>query len=186
MIKISARADFGDVFAMLVRLPDQLQDKAVNMALNKVADKARTEMAKGITAEFNIKSSEVKSQISVSKASKSGNNMRVSLQAFGKRKGHRSLNVISFAAKQSKVGVSLKIKKSGGRKTITHAFIGNQGRTVFIRQSKGRLPIKAVETIDVPQMFNTKRINKQVIARIQAELPVEMGRAIDLVLSRMK
>jgi len=39
-----------------------------------------------------------------------------------------------------------------------------------------------VQTIGVKQMFNTRRINARVIARIRKELPVEMDRAVRHVL----
>ena len=74
------------------------------------------------------------------------------------------------------------IKKVGGKKIISGAFIGNKGRTVFIRETGDRLPIKALSTIDVPQMFNTRRIKKRVIKRIEKELPIEFDRAINAVL----
>jgi hypothetical protein len=41
-------------------------------------------------------------------------------------------------------------------------FVGNKGRTVFRRTGPKRLPIEPVRTIDVPQMFNQRRINKIV------------------------
>jgi hypothetical protein len=75
-------------------------------------------------------------------------------------------------------GVSIKIKRNGPRKLIPHAFLGNQGRTVFIRTGNDRLPIKAVETIDIPQMFNTQRVFKRVVDRVRTEFPIEMQRAI--------
>lgn len=50
-----------------------------------------------------------------------------------------------------------KFKRRGGKTTITGAFIANHGRTVFVRTGKTRLPIKAVRTIGVPQMFSTKK-----------------------------
>lgn len=64
--------------------------------------------------------------------------------------------------------LGFQILRSGGRKVIPGAFVGNKGRTVFIREGKGRTPIKALNTIDVPQMFNTKRVN-QVVRRVMIE-----------------
>ena len=82
-------------------------------------------------------------------------------------------------------GVSVKILKSGPRKVITGAFIGNKGRTVFTRvQGAGRLPIKAVETVDIPQMFNTRRINAKVVQRMGEIFDIEFDRATKLAISR--
>lgn len=204
---VSVSADISKAMAKLAHVKDGVKDKAVAAAINKTAAKAKTEMTRQITAEYNIKSKDVRPQLSISKASWKNGKLKASLMAFGKRRGHRSRNVMLFDAKQvpgtgapKKVnvqfpdgrwrtiivreggGVSIKIKRSGGRKLIPHAFIGNKGRTVFIRSNDGR-SIKAVETIDVPQMFNTRRINKAVVERIQREFPIEMGRALKLFLS---
>jgi len=40
-----------------------------------------------------------------------------------------------------------------------------------VRVGKERLPIKALTTIDVAQMFNTKRINAKVVQMIEAKFP---------------
>ncbi len=67
---------------------------------------------------------------------------------------------------------------------IPGLFIANQGRTVFKRVGKARLPIEAVSTIDVPSMFGARRISRRVLDRVQRELGVEVRRAVNLVLSR--
>ena len=75
-----------------------------------------------------------------------------------------------------------KIRRDSGNKQITGAFIGNKGRTIFIREGKGRLPIKAVNTIDVVQMFNVKRINLAVRETLLAGLEANFDRELRVVL----
>jgi hypothetical protein len=108
--------------------------------------------------------------------------LEASLESPSKR--GRSLNLINFmersvsmaqARKRGKAGtlnqLFVQIKKAGGKKALGSAFIGNKGRTVFVRTGKARLPIKALQTIDVAGMFNTKRVNAKVLAMIEAKLP---------------
>ena len=191
------------------QLAEKTRGKVVAMALNKVAAKGRTEMSRRIREEFAIKASEVNAQVKVINASaRKAGELVAYIEAFPRRRGHRSRNVMLFAAKQIKGrktklvramvapghfrmirvsvggGVSVKIRRNAPRKLIEHAFIGNKNRTVFIRSGKQRMPIQAVETIDVPSMFNTRRIHAAVVARIRAELPVELDRALRLELSR--
>ena len=68
--------------------------------------------------------------------------------------------------------VQFQIKRSGGKKVIPGAFIATNKRTggtaVFIREGKSRYPIKTLTTIDIPQMFNTRRIN-QVVRQVMLE-----------------
>jgi hypothetical protein len=122
---------------------------------------------------------------------------------FGSRnKRGRSLNMIHFVAaaylagagtfkvRSGAVGVRKKdikaigrqlgfqIKKGGGLKTMKGAFIGNKGRTVFIRTGDKRLPIKAVQVIGFSQMFNSKKISQRVMAKINEDLPKEVDRAV--------
>ena len=196
MISLSVKTDFKDVQKSLDRLSTDLQKRVVPAALNKVAAKAKTEMKQQITGEYNLKSAEVNERLRVIKAGRSLNQWLAVLDPFASRKRGRSLNMIHFLenkttlaeAKRRKAGgtvnqLHFKIKRVGGKKLVEGAFIGNKGRTVFVRTSGDRLPIKALSTIDVPQMFNTKRIQSKVLARIEKELQVEFDRAIAAALS---
>lgn len=197
MIRIDIRHNIREQKAELAKLSRDLQDKAVAMALNKTTDKGKTEMVRAITSEFAIKASEVRPRLNVRKASAKGDRLVALLHAFASRRKGRSLNLIRFlerkvslaeARRRDKRGtlnhLGFKIKKRGGVKQIKGAFIGNKGRTIFVREGKERTPIRALQTIDVPQMFTTRRINERVVRRIQKEFPVEFDRAVRLLLAR--
>jgi hypothetical protein len=194
VIQISIKHNFPEVQRALQRLHADVRDKVMTAALNKTADKAKTEMTRSITDEFAIKASEVRSRLSVRRASAKGNglNMIAVLEALpGSRRG-RAMNVIHFlersvslteARRRQKSGtlnqLRFKFKKRGGLKTIPGAFVvtANRGTFVARRIGKERMPIESVQVIDVPQMFNTKRINARVLRRIEHEFPVEFERA---------
>jgi len=195
MAIINIKTNFKDVQKSLDKLNNTLQQKIVPAALNKVIAKANTTMVREITSEFNIKSNEVRSNLRVIRAQRDFSKWYAKLDPFAKNKKGRGLNLIRFTEnkvslaegrRRAKAGTKqdlrFQIKRGAGKKTIKGAFIGNQGRTVFARTGKDRLPIKALTTIDVPQMFNTRRINKKVIARINAEMSVEFERAIKAAL----
>jgi len=184
MIRLQVKADVKGVLRQLQRQSEQIRGRAVAAAINKTADKARAEMTRAIRDEFVIKAGDVRSQVKVSqRATAKGSRLEAVLEAFGRRRGHSSRNVMLFAARQTKRGVTVHIKRGGGRKLIRSAWIGNQGRTVFERvPGAKRLPIRGVETIDLPQMFNTRRINQRVVRKIGLDFQVEMQRAIANVL----
>ena len=210
MPTILITTDFLEVERELNVLQEGLGTKALQQAMNRTIERGRTEMTRGITAEFNVKAGDARAQMRLNKVTRktSRYDFEASLEAFGRRRGRRSRNVILFDArpapgKGKKVvrfntpqgwrtrtvavggGVSVKILKSGPRKVITGAFIGNKGRTVFTRvQGAGRLPIKAVETVDIPQMFNTRRINAKVVQRMGEIFDIEFDRATKLAISR--
>ncbi len=172
-------------------------ERAEVMAINKTATKARTEMKRAISSEFTILQKDVNKKLKVTKARR-GHAVAV-LEPIAGRRGY-SMNLIHFLEKKPGIREQKRrIKaegnrpqlrfhiKRGGAKTIKGAFIGNKGRTVFKRTGKGRLPIEPVQTIGVPGMFKTRRVNERVLARIRKELPIEMERAVAHVIrKRMK
>lgn len=189
---------------MLDKLPQELRDKAIRPALNKVAEKARAEINRAIPQEFAVKASEVRNAVEIRKAK--GDKLEAVISIFGSsRKRGRSLNLIHFLAAVQAAGQAFKvrgkkltkadqaalqkqlgflIKKGGGIKKIEGAFIGNKGRTVFMREGKGRLPIKPVQVIGFSQMFNSKRISQRVMQKINDDLPIEVDRAIKMLLAK--
>lgn len=203
-MQISIRDNFPQVVAEMDRLGQAVGEKVLARALNASVDQGKTRMAQQISREFRISSTEVKSRLSVTRAkTKGGYRFEASLEASNRGKG-RSMNLIAFvekvvtlaqARKRVRAGegqatrgnralqLRFQIKREGGKKVIPGAFIANKGRTVFIREGKSRLPIKALNTIDVAQMFNTQRINKVVVevmlsrfeAQFQRELRAVVG-----------
>jgi hypothetical protein len=189
---ITVRHNFPQVAAMLERMGADMGNKAMVRALNKTVDQGKTEMARGISKEFRISVGTAKDRLSVIPAINKNGVMRFEAKLEATKRGQgRAMNLIAFvetsismaqARKRIKAGeggshalanggrsahavqLRFQIKRSGGQKMKPGAFIGNDGRTVFIREGKGRLPIKALNTIDVPQMFNARRINSVVKA----------------------
>ena len=183
-MQFSIKSNFPDVQRQLSALRDDVRSKVLASAINKTVEQARTQMIREITAEYNVTSSYVRDRLRIKRASFKGGALGIEAALIGGDGKRRSANVIRFAeqvvtlaqarkrAKDGTLGqLRFKIRKSGGNRIIRGAFIGNKGRTVFIRTSDKRLPIKAVSTIDVPSMFNQKKINARVVAMIQAKFP---------------
>ena len=171
-MKLEIKTNFPDVAKQIKELHEDVANKATARALNATMAQAKTAMSREIRQKFVLSASKVNESLRVNKAvAKNGLfQMEASLESPSQR--GRSLNLINFGARQTAKGVSVKISRDGGRKLIPGAFIGNDRRTVFKRVGKARLPIKALQTIDVAQMFNTKKINQAVIAAINERFPV--------------
>ena len=197
MIEVKIKTDFKDLQKRLNGLSKDMQKKVIPAALNKVIAKANTSMVREISSEFAITQKELRENIRAIRARSIGGFFVATLDPNLKKRKGRGFNMIRFAEKKvtlaegrrrKKAGTQndmrFQIKRAGGPKTVKGAFVGNRGRTVFIRTGKERLPIKALTTIDVPQMFNTRRINSKVIARINSEMVVEFERAINLQLMK--
>lgn len=177
-MKFSVKDNFPEVQRLLTQLQADVRGPALASAMNKTMAKAKTNMIRAITREFNVTAGYVRDRLRVVTASAKGGRVlfEATLTGSGSRGASRSANLIAFvekstslaqARKRAKAGdlsqLHFQIKRTGKKVVIPGAFIGNQGRTVFIRTGKGRLPIKALQTIDIPQMFNTKRINQVVV-----------------------
>ena len=163
MIKMSVRADLTAVRDQLRRLEKGMREQAIASALNRTAEMAKTAATRDITRDLNLQANYVRGRIQIRRASARSGVLEVTLSSPGKR----SANLIRFAerrvtiathrrrVKEGKTGVYVKIRKAGGWKLVKGAFIGNKGRTVFRRVGRARLPIEALQAIDVPQaMFS--------------------------------
>ena len=184
-MQISIKTNFPDVQRQLESMRKDVANKALASAMNKTVAQAKTAMSREIRAEFNMTAAKVGEALQVSKARAGGGRVHLEASLESPRKRGRSLNLINFmersvsmaqARKRGKAGtlkqLHVQIKKAGGKKALGSAFIGNKGRTVFVRTGKSRLPIKALQTIDVAGMFNTKRVNAKVLAMIEAKFGV--------------
>jgi len=177
---LDIRSDVRAVNAKLGILAQSIRDKAIARSLNETIAKGKTHMAKEITSEYRLTSAKVKERLIISRAKGTGGfgNLRLTaeLRGMGKGRKKRAMNVIAFVygrrprpGKKGEPPLMVKIKRAGSPKPIKGAFIGNKGRTVFQRIGESRLPIKAVTTGDVPQMFNQRRINTIVRSTMQRD-----------------
>jgi hypothetical protein len=195
MVTVKIKTNLLDVAAALDQLRLDVRERAAVSALNKTADKAKTRMGRVITREFNVSAGYVRERLRVERARFVRGKAVIAAALVGT--GKRGANLIAFVERSVtlaqarkrmaggeggtyKLGAStqtkalqlrFKIKRGSAPKLIPGAFIGNQGRTVFIREGSTRLPIKALSTIDVPQMFNTKRLNAEVVRAIEQDFP---------------
>lgn len=172
-MKVQVKVNSQDVKRMLDRLNTQAGEVAVKRAINRTADQAKTRMSREIRDQFAMTKAKVDQKLHVDGArSDGGLRFTGRLLSYGDR-GRRSINLINFAARQNRRNrmLTAQILRAKGRIKVPGAFIGNQGRTVFRRVGKERLPIKAVQIIDVPQMFNTKRINEKVVTFVREKFP---------------
>lgn len=185
-----------DVQRQLRRLQEMERATALSMALNKVAKMARTEADRAIRGRFAVRAGEIRSSMVLITAKRKDLEARLSIFGSPTKRG-RSMNMVRFLERKvtlaerrrrikrgSEKQLRYRVTKAGGLRIIPGSFLGNQGRTIFRRTGKSRLPIEPVQVIGVAQMFNTRTIRARVLRRVESDLMVEMTRAVDLVSSR--
>ena len=196
-MQLSISTNFPEVAAALRKVSAEVGDKAAARTLNATVAQAKTAMGREIRQEFNLQAGYVRDRLRITRARLSRGTLSLSatLYAMDKGKQKRGMNLINFKAEQTAAGVSVKIKKAGSRKVRKGAFIGNKGRTVFERipgtKMKSRSAanahgnkLRAVTTIDVQQMFNTRRINGTVIRAIEERFPQIFERELAYALTQ--
>ncbi len=184
MVAISVKHNFPEVQQALQSLQQDVAKQALVRAVNRSIEQAKTGMSREIRGEFNISRADVEATLRVRRANYQGGLFAVEASLESRTKRGRSLNLIRFGARQTRKGVTFKVKRRGPRQLIPGAFIANEGRTVFIRVGRSRLPIKALQTIDVPQMFNTQRINDRVVSTLREKFPAIFAREAAFYLAR--
>ncbi|MCC2673064.1 MAG: hypothetical protein K0R58_11 [Ramlibacter sp.] len=199
MVNVTAKLNAVELLGLLDQLHLDVRDRAAVSAVNKAIAKGQTRMVRVISREYNVTAGYVRERLRIERAKfvRGKAVIAAALVGGGSRGAKRSANLIVFterstslaqAKKRMKAGeggtyklgsttvskaleLRFKIKRGSAPKVIKGAFIGNQGRTVFIREGSARLPIKALSTIDVPQMFNTRRLNDEVVRSIEQDFP---------------
>jgi len=182
----------------LRQVASDLRPKVLGPAINKVAEKARAEINRAIPQEFAVKASEVRNAVSLRKARSGDIEARITVFGSTSRRG-RSMNLIHFLAAVQQAGKAIKkrgvkaskadlsalnrqlgflIKRGGGLKKIDGAFVGNQGRTIFRRIGKARLPIEPLQVIGFSQMFSSRKISTRIMTKIESDLLIEINRSI--------
>jgi hypothetical protein len=195
-MQLSIKANFPEIQKQLDSLREDIGNKAMVRALNRSIEQGQAEMTRAIGEEFNLTRTKIRQKLEIRKANTGFKGGQLKLFALlmsrdpsGRR---RAINLINFAAKETKRGLMVKIKKQGGRVVAARrGFIGNQGRTAFMRtgEPKRRMksghdvgkmkePIRPIQTIDVPQMFNTRRINRRVVEKLKAIFPTVFAREV--------
>lgn len=199
MFTINIKADVQPTIDYLNKLAKSLGDQVITSALNKTVAQARTQIIRGITSEYAIKAADVRERLQIQRASRAGMQFTATLLGNPAGRAKRAMNVIRFierkvtlaeARRRGKAGtlgvLRFKIRRAGGMQTIAGAFIANNGRTVFRRVGKGRLPIEPVQTIGVPQMFQARKVQIPVQRWISENFPRIFDREVRYFLSTVK
>lgn len=196
---ISIRNNFPKVAAQLDRLAKDVGDRAMVRALNETVRQGQTAMARQISREFRVTVGQAKDRLDVDYAKVKGGGVKFFARLMATRPGGlhnndwRGMNLIHFVTseptrkKKGKLGqIKFQIKRTGGRKSIKGAFIATNrrtgGRAVFIREGRARMPIVTLTTIDIPSMFNTKRVNNVIRTVMQQRFEANFQRQLRAIL----
>jgi hypothetical protein len=186
-VLLSVKAKVDGVRADLNRLRADMRDRAIAAAVNDTINQVKTAIKRDIRQTYNLTAEYIEQRLVVKGANRNGIKIEAKLSAPGRQ----SANLIRFlerkvtlaegrrrAKKGTQRGVFIQVKRGGAVKLVRGAFIGNNGRTVFRRTGAGRLPIYALQTVDVPQaMFRRKGV-EVMQALVQERFSTNLRRQI--------
>jgi Prophage minor tail protein Z (GPZ) len=164
---------------VLVGLLTKEIDLATVSALNKTAKNTQVEASKQIRGELNLPAAQVKKQLHIRKAS-------VSRQVAEVRVTRKASRLMAFKPRQTKAGVTFRIKKDRPRRRLRHAFITTMksGHTgVFMRRGDARLPIDEVFTTTVIEAFKNTLdrlrpyTNERLLVNLKAEAKYRLSKS---------
>jgi hypothetical protein len=167
-----------------VRMLDGIKNgaqKAVSGAINDVMKGARTQIKREVAKEVKIKVGVVAKSIKIVRATPK--NLTSTLIGDSTRRP----NLTRFGAKQTKKGVTYRIKKSGKRQRIDSAFIVKRGGkfgTAFKRQGKTRLPIVSLKGPSINAVILKNRIDQEATFGIAKKLPKRIEARVSLLIVR--
>lgn len=160
-------------------------DRELVTAINKTAKAGVGLMAKQIGKDLNLPQREIKKGIRVTKrANKGSKSGQVTLRE-SKRPGLQH-----FKARQTRVGVSYKLLKSEGSRSVKSAFMGPKPGVkapklyggAFIRSGDSRLPIRKLHGISPWGLYVKKHMDdetkKKLSDRLSKEIQKRAGQAL--------
>ena len=135
MIHVSVKG-LNETMKKLKGLQQHITDSALISVLNKTATQGRNYSVRKIRQTYTISSGDLKEKITIEKASKK----RLEAKIVAKRE-RRPMNVIRFSARMTSKGVSVKVKKTGGRYLWRNAFIANINGNELVVKRTGKFTI---------------------------------------------
>lgn len=183
--------------AAILKLLDGMEKdvrKQVRIAVNKAGQRMESKMAKMVREEINVTAKAVKKVITRPRLADE-NNLFTTIEV-GKDK---RIPLKEFGARQSKKGVTYKISKRGGKKTLLGGFIVRSlGGHVFVRvgekveASKGRYKGKMRQPIvkkygpSVWGYFANRAVKDKVQSDANAELETQVLERIRFLTVKVK
>lgn len=179
-IKVSVRSNAARVALELAAAGQEMRDRAVVRALNKMADQVKTAASREIrSAGYKLKASDIKAALKVRRAS--GSQKTAAVIASG-----RPLPLVKYSARQTSKGVTVDVLK--GRKLIAGAFIAtmpNGHRGVYVReqaskhrkvQQRGKpvwsqLPIRQLFGPAIPDGMANSAVQSALLQLVEEKFP---------------
>lgn len=191
------KADIANVQVALAGVKNGAS-RVLSRAINKTLDGVRTDSVNEIAKDITPKKSTIRGTFTVRKTSVT--NLEGRTYSRGK-----PLGLIHYQARQTKKGVSVKVKRVGKRAVILGAFIakGKGATNVFWRQYRGtrkkvrpgfqygalprgyRLPIERLTGPRIPDIMGNPKVIGLILSAANVRLDKNLSSQLDYELSKL-
>ncbi len=187
-MNVTVKVDADGVRRALAGVKESVSRRALTRSMNEAVTSARTEATKLVRQELNLKLGTVREAIGVRKASRGIVSGAIVIEP-------KDVGLIDYGARQTKAGVTVKVKKAGGRSLVKRAFIATMksGKVgVFTRYPEGggprspRLPIRMLFSTSVRQFFKRQRVVDHIAQFAARKFNIEALRQIRLALAKAR
>ncbi len=168
--------------ALIKRFDDAGKNAPVELKRALVSSQraAKTEFSRAARQIYNVRANSFASNFRVTPPNES----RLSYDVIGEKRG---ITVAAFGARAVKKGLSVQIKKAGGRTVITGSFFpsaGNKSGVPFKRDGRSRLPISVVYGPSVADMLKLKAVHDPALALTKSRLSDDITKRINRIVRR--
>ena len=160
---------------------DKALSNAARITVNKIITKAKTSASRKVRETYYIKAKDLNKSMKIKRAGYTDKEATLTVRG-------RRIQVYAFGARQTRTGVTVRIRRDRGRKLIRHAFIAAMptGHTgAFQRKRKSRLPIREIYSLSPAQMFEYEGA-KEINLLIERDGGKILQHEIDYQMSKFK
>lgn len=156
---------------------------AISRAMNRAATNINSNIKKEVRKEYNIKAGDIKDNMEKPIRS-TKNRLKAEVRSIGRPIGLEKFKVSPKTVNpKRKSPIKIGVKKDGV-KAVMGAFVADiNGKKVFERTSKSRLPIRKLFGPSVPQMIGNEEVRTEIERKgqetFQNRLEHEIGRILE-------
>lgn len=179
MTSLRVTLDIDPLLGSIKRLGTGLAGKAITRSLNRTIAGVKTDATRAVVAELTLKPKDIRRDLSVRRARLTQLEAALDVRI-------RPTGLIKFRARQTRRGVTVQVKKRGGRQRLRHSFIakmpsGHVG--VFTRRKgAGRLPIGELFSTSAGRYLDDDQVLAPIGEAAQARFTKQLLSQVDLLL----
>lgn len=178
--------DLDTLLDTLSRLRTATESRVVAQAINRTARSSRVFLRRSVQEVVALKAKDVNQTVTVRRATRRDPRAVIAVS-------RRSVPLLRYGARATARGVTVKVKREGGRKLVRPggrgAFISTMPSTghrgVFVRKGEERLSIRELFGPSVAQVVDDESLHGRLAQHASETFTRELARSVDRAVGRV-